>query len=751
MSCPWTVWILTALVCAVPGNAQLPGAEPFTPEMMSDLKTAVARFGPDYAPRSHFLNEDGSARFTNRLALSTSPYLIQHAHNPVNWYPWGDEAFETARRSGRPVFLSVGYSTCHWCHVMEEESFEDIEIARFLNEHYIAIKVDREERPDVDSVYMTAVQAMTGRGGWPMSVWLTADRKPFFGGTYFPARDGDRGRSRGLLSLLQELHGRYERRDATLDGQAEQLTRRIGNLLADARPAVAIDSAAVIKTRVDSAAGSFDRLNGGRNGRPKFPSSFPIRTLLRHYRSTGDLDALRMAVRTLERMAAGGIHDQAGGGFHRYTVDAGWQVPHFEKMLYDNAQLAMAYTEAFQVTGDEAMAEVARRTLAYVQREMTSGDGGFYSATDADSLDGSGERAEGFFFTWTVEEFKAAAGVDALPCMAHFGVTETGNFEGRNILHLTGEGGAGEEIVGRCREKLYAARNLRTPPLRDDKILAAWNGLMISAFARTGFALNEPGLVRSGEQAADFVLEHMTTKDGLLLRSFREGGGIQAAFLDDYAFMIQGLLDLYETTGNVDRLSAAVRLQGILDAGYLDRKGGGYFLTGSDHERLLAREKPSYDGAEPSGNSVAYLNLMRLHALTADDHYRQTGAKLLAAFSAALESGPGRMEWMLHGLDYVLGDPVEIVLVPGRQKDSLKPFIDHLRVTFLPSKVVVLAGDSRQAERLVALVPSAAGKPARKGLGTAYVCRSGVCRLPATDLATFIRQLAPQDKKMPGT
>ncbi|MBD3868775.1 MAG: thioredoxin domain-containing protein [Acidobacteria bacterium] len=747
-----TVSLLVALVCAVPCLAGLPGAEPFSPEMTAGLKAAVARFGPDYKPRSHFLNEDGSPRFTNRLALSTSPYLIQHAHNPVNWYPWGDEAFETARRLGRPVFLSVGYSTCHWCHVMEEESFEDMEIARFLNENYIAIKVDREERPDVDSVYMTAVQAMTGRGGWPMSVWLTADRKPFFGGTYFPARDGDRGRSRGFLSLLQELGGRYRQQDGALEGQAEQLTRRIGDLLAVTRPAVQIEAAAVIRTLVDSAGTGFDRRNGGRNGRPKFPSSFPIRTLLRHHRSTGDPDSLRMAVHTLERMAAGGIHDQVGGGFHRYTVDAAWQVPHFEKMLYDNAQLAMAYTEAYQLTGDENLAGVTRRILSYVQREMTSEGGGFYSATDADSLAADGEMEEGFFFTWTPREFKAAAGPDASPCMAYFGVTEQGNFEGRNILHVEGAAGAvQEEVLQRCREKLYSARAARTPPLLDDKILAAWNGLMISSFARAGFALDDRGLVRSGERAADFVLKNMTTQDGLLLRSYREGGGIQPAFLDDYAFMIQGLLDLYEVTGKVDRLSAAVRLQAFLDGGYQDLEHGGYFLTGSDHERLLAREKPTYDGAEPSGNSVAYLNLLRLHALTTDDGYRESAAKLLAAVSAGLKAGPGRMNWMLHGLDYNLGDPVEIVLVPGKKQDSLKPFVDYLRTTFLPSKVVVMAGDRKRRELLTGLIPSAAGKTARKGKGTAYVCRNGVCRLPATDLETFIRQLAPLDKKMPGT
>ncbi len=716
-------------------------------ELQAKLKAAVERLGPEYVPRTGFLNADGTPRFVNRLVLSTSPYLLQHAHNPVNWYPWGDEAFATAGRLQRPVFLSVGYSTCHWCHVMERESFEDLAIARFLNENYIAIKVDREERPDIDSVYMTAVQAMTGRGGWPMSVWLTPDRKPFFGGTYFPARDGDRGTSRGYLTLLRELRSRYDRDSGELQGLAERLSLRIGSLLADTRPAVEIDSDAVIQALVDSAAASFDRRSGGSNGSPKFPSSFPVRNLLRHHRATRDSDALRMAVQTLERMAAGGIHDQAGGGFHRYTVDAAWQVPHFEKMLYDNAQLAIAYSEAFQATGNEALARVARGTLAYVQREMTSPGGGFYSATDADSLADNGEMEEGYFFTWTPGEFRAAVGEDAGVCMTYFGVTDQGNFEGRNILHVAGGLEEGqEEVVERCRAKLYAARLNRTPPLLDDKILAAWNGLMISGFARGGFALNDDGFIRSGERAADFILENMTTQAGSLLRSYRAGGAGEPAFLEDYAFMIQALLDLYEVTGDVDRLDAAIRLQGIMDGEYLDLKGGGYFLTGTGQERLLAREKPSYDGAEPSGNSVAYLNLLRLHALTTDDRYREVAAKLLAAFSSYLQAGPGRMNWMLHGLDFTRGDPVEIVLVPGRNGAGLEPFLNHLRNTFLPSKVVVLAGNGKDRERLERLVPSVAGKKARNGKATTYICRNGVCRLPATDLATFVGQLKPASR-----
>ncbi len=756
---PGTHGILLAICLVLGGSSAMagqvhPGAEPYPAKLQAEIKAALQRFDDDYEPRTHFLGEDGSARFTNRLVLETSPYLIQHAHNPVNWFPWGDEAFELARKLGRPIFLSIGYSTCHWCHVMERESFEDLEIARYLNENYIAIKVDREERPDVDSVYMTAVQAMTGRGGWPMSTWLTTDRKPFFGGTYFPARDGDRGARKGFLTLLTEMKSRYDEDRGGVEGLADRLSARVATLLGTQAP-VSLESAGVLNALVRSAGSSFDSLNGGRNGRPKFPSSFPIRVLLRDAVARKNAESRRMAVFTLRKMAAGGLFDQVGGGFHRYTVDGAWQVPHFEKMLYDNAQLVVAYVEAFQLTGDTDLADIARRTLEYVQKEMTAPLGGFYSATDADSLSPHGELEEGLFFTWTQAEIRSILKEHAALFETRYGVSEKGNFEGRNILHvsITLEALAekfkiapekASRILKECRAKLYKARLERQAPLLDDKILAAWNGLMISAFAKAGFVLDDPSFIRSAEKAADYIQNHMRSDDGRLFRSARNDQSRQTAFLEDYAFLIQGLLDLYEATGDLSRIQAAIDFQKLQDELFSERSEGGYFLTGGNQERLLAPEKPAYDGAEPSGNSVSYLNLLRLHALTLDDSYRARAENLLKTFSGILRSSPTRLNSMVLGVDFLENDPVEIVLVPGKAgKSGLEPYLDHLRDNFIPSKVVLLAGDRQSGPKSTALGTPLEGKVAIKGKATAYVCRNGTCSLPATDLQLFIRQLTP--------
>ncbi len=751
--------IVTLLCLGMPAGSAgaggtLPGVKPFSADLQAKLDAAVKRMGPGYKPRTAFLNEDGSARFTNRLILETSPYLIQHAHNPVNWYPWGDEAFETARALGRPVFLSIGYSTCHWCHVMEVESFEDMEIARYLNENYIAIKVDREERPDLDSIYMTAVQAMTGRGGWPMSTWLTPDRKPFFGGTYFPARDGDRGSRNGFLTILKEMKTRYDQDPEGVSNIAGRLSGRIAELLGNRAPApVEVDK--VIGKLVASAGSSFDELNGGRRGHPKFPSSFPIRILLRDAAYRSDARSREMAVRTLRKMAEGGLFDQVGGGFHRYTVDGSWQVPHFEKMLYDNAQLVVAYVEAYQLTGEEDLASVARRTLRYVQNEMTAPEGGFYSATDADSIGPHGEREEGYFFTWTPAEIRKVLGDQAPMFEAYYGVTEKGNFEGRNILHVVRplkelavqyelSPDKAEKVLEEDRSKLYRARAERPAPLLDDKILAAWNGLMISGFAKAGFALQEPNFLRSAERSADFVLHKMRAEDGRLYRSSRNGHSRQSAFLEDYAFMIQGLLDLYEATGDLSWFQASVDLQKIQDEHFSGASQGGYFLTGGDQERLLAREQPAYDGAEPSGNSIAYMNLLRLYSFTAEDRYRARADRLLKAFSGLLASAPAALDRMVLGLDFLRSDPVEIVLAPGKGKagtGGLDPFLESLRTRLIPGKVLIQAPAGKIGAKEAALLPPLEGKVPIRGKATAYVCRNGVCSLPATDPAAFVKQL----------
>ncbi len=731
---------------------QLPGATPYGPLLVKALDRRWAARPAGTVPRTRHLRADGSPKYTNRLLLESSPYLLQHAHNPVDFYPWGDEAFEVARRLGRPVLLSVGYSTCHWCHVMEEESFDDEEIAGYLNAHYVAIKVDREERPDVDAVYMAAVQSMTGRGGWPMTVWLTPDRKPFYGATYIPARDGDRGSRVGFLTILARLRSSWDGERGELVATAEETTRAIERQL-QPRSGRGLPSADVVDAAVAALARRFDGAYGGTGRAPKFPSSLPVRLLLRHHRRTKNEDSLRMATLTLERMAAGGMYDQIAGGFHRYSTDREWLVPHFEKMLYDNALLAVAYLEAHQATGRARFASVAREILRYIDRDMTSPEGAFYSATDADSLGPDGRREEGWFFTWTPETLDAVLGAaESRLVKAYYAVTPGGNFEGRTILHTPRPPAeVAREIdlpedrawktLGEAREVLYRARALRPAPLRDEKILAAWNGLTISALAKASLALGDRAYADRAERAAGFVLDRMQ-EGGRLLRSYKDGEARHPAYLEDYAFLVAGLLDLYEATSRLRWLDEAVRLDVVLERHYEDRAGGGFYTTSDDHERLLAREKPGYDGAEPSGNSVHALNLLRLHELTSDDRYRQRAEGTLAAFGRVLGSSPTALSEMLLALEFLAGVPKEIVIVTRGPRADAEPFLARLRGVFLPSRVLVVVSEGAELEAHLRLAPLLEGKVARGGDTTAYVCERSICELPTTDPAVFASQLA---------
>ncbi|MBI2375704.1 MAG: thioredoxin domain-containing protein [Deltaproteobacteria bacterium] len=740
-------------------GATPPGAEPFAGDLIARLERAWSTRPAGYRPRTRYLLENGSPRFTNRLFLESSPYLLQHAHNPVSWYPWGNEAFEAAKRLGRPVLLSIGYSTCHWCHVMEEESFEDEEIARYLNEHYVAIKVDREELPDVDSLYMTAVQLLTGRGGWPMTVVLTPDREPFFAGTYFPARDGDRGARKGFLSILRELQVAYRSQPDQVVATARQVTARLQAAAQPQRPGD-LPGPAAIQRAVAGFAERFDPDHGGFGDAPKFPTPSILELLARYDRRTGDPQARRMVERTLEEMAAGGIYDQLGGGFHRYSTDARWLVPHFEKMLYDNAQLVMVYLEGYQLTGRADFARVARETLDYVRREMTDPTGGFYSATDADSpVPGKDHAEEGWFFTWTAAELRAALGESSARAFgAYHGVTERGNFEGRNILHVPAPieevarslGRGREELAATlraARETLYEVRRGRPPPLRDDKLIAAWNGLMISAFARGALALQEPGYATSAVAAAELILSRMKEGD-TLRRTWKDGRARHAGTLDDYAFVAQGFLDLHEATHDPRWLREAIALHETLSARFWDGVNGGFFFTPDGHEGLLAREKPDYDGAEPSGNSVAILNLLRLEELTTEGHYRSAAERSLRAFSGSLLRGGGGTPRMLCALDYYLDRPVEIVIVspaPGAAAE----LESVLHRTFVPNRIFVRATEGADLELQARLIPLLAEKRVLKGKATAYVCRGRYCELPTAAPEVFARQLARVEPLMP--
>jgi hypothetical protein len=712
-----------------------PGSAPYPPALAERVLAAREALPPGAVPRTR--HRDGDApRFTNRLILETSPYLRQHAHNPVDWRPWGDQAFAEARRTGRPVFLSVGYSTCHWCHVMEEESFEDPEIASVLNSQYVPIKMDREERPDVDAIYMAAVQALHGHGGWPMSVWLDADRRPFFGGTYFPARDGDRGSSRGFLSILKELAAIHAADPGRVARAAESITDAIRASMNGLPGASRVPGTSAIRAAVAVYERIYDPRNGGTTGAPKFPSSMPARLLLRHHRRTGDARSLEMAVHTLERIAAGGIHDQLGGGFHRYSVDESWLVPHFEKMLYDNALLAVAYAEAWQVTRRPDLARVLRGTLDYLLREMTAPGGGFWSATDADS-----EGEEGRFFVWSEEEIRRVLGADADRFIAFHGVTRRGNFEGGNVLFVPRpDEGTWESLAG-ARAALLAARSHRPPPLLDDKVLAAWNGLAISAAAVGGRVLGEARYVEAARRAAAFVLDSMRV-DGRLQRSWRDGRTSGPGFLEDQAFVVQGLLDLHEATFEPRWLAAAVDLARQGELLFADRDAGGWFRTASDHERLVAREKPGHDGAEPGGASVAALNALRLHAFTSDDAWREIAAGALRANGPTLEQHPTALHDMLLAVDFLTDDSPQVVLAWGAGSPPPAPLVDVLRRTFLPNRALAGVVSGGAPDPVEAVAPVTRGKVPVDGLPAAYVCEGGTCELPVTDAAALEARLA---------
>ena len=734
-----------------PSLGPLPGAEPLPPALAARLAQAVEAFGPGYVPRTHHREASGRARFTNRLVLETSPYLLQHAHNPVNWFPWSDEAVAEARRLGRPVFLSIGYSTCHWCHVMEAESFEDLEIATFLNLHYVAVKVDREERPDVDAVYMTAVQKLTGSGGWPMSMWLNPDRQPFFGGTYFPPRDGARGTRHGFLTILGTLATTFHREPERVAKAAEAVVQVVRQEM-QGEPAQAtgqpeVPGREVIATTVEYFGRAFDDVNGGVRRAPKFPSNVPVRLLLRHARRSGDNEALRMATVTLSKMAGGGMYDQLGGGFHRYSTDAVWLVPHFEKMLYDNALLVTAYAEAFQVTGRPELGRVARETCDYVLREMTDGGGGFYSATDADSLDEAGHLEEGAFFVWTAEEIRRVLAEGQVSdatvelFLRHYDVKPEGNWEGHTILNVPVPDEANWALLGEARAHLYQARSRRPPPLRDEKILAAWNGLMISGLAVAGRLLDEPRFVAAAARAATFVLGSLRDEAGALQRSYKDGRARQLGFLDDHAFMAAGLLDLYEATSDPRWLDQALRLARETEALFAD-PAGGWFMTGAGHEALIARERPAYDGAEPSGTSVAMMNAVRLAAYTDDTAWRDIAARAFRAHAAVLAERPMAMTEALLALDFFHGEPRELVVVwpHGATRADAEPLLAVLRRTFLPAAVTAI-GSEAEVARIGAVAPFARDKVALGGKATAYVCRQGRCQLPVTDAEAFAAQL----------
>jgi uncharacterized protein len=719
----------------------------------------------------------GAANQINKLSREKSPYLLQHAHNPVDWLPWGEEAFAKARRENKPIFLSIGYSTCHWCHVMAHESFESAEVAAIMNREFVNIKVDREERPDVDRVYMTFIQATTGGGGWPMSVWLTPALKPFVGGTYFPPED--RYGQPGFSKVLERIAAAWKQDHEKIAEQGTKIIAALAQAESGGGEATQL-GAATLDAAYQQISRSYDAHEGGFGGAPKFPRPVTLNFLARVYarapESASGKHALEMNLFTLRKMAAGGMHDHLGGGFHRYSVDAYWHVPHFEKMLYDQAQLAVAYLEAFQITREPLFAEVARDILDYVRRDMTAKEGGFFSAEDADSvIPGAGpefsgvqraplQKSEGAFYVWSKKELDAALGSSAGIFSYHYGVQPDGNvppaadphgeFTGKNIFielqtvaetakHFKREEAEVREVLAKSRAALLELRAKRPRPHLDDKIITAWNGLMISAYARGAQVLDDPGYLEAATRAATFARTQLyDASRQVLVRNYREGRSEVEGFADDYAFVIQGLLDLYEASFDVSWLQFAIALEETQDRLFFDEERGGYFSGTGKDKSILLRMKEDNDSAEPAASSVAALNLLRLAQFRDEKRWRECAGKTIGAFSPQIGHFPSAMPQMLVALDSSLGKPRQIILAGKREAQETRALLAEVHQHFLPNKTLLLAdgGDGQKylEEKIEVL---RAMKPV-DGKSVAYICENFACQAPVSDAASLGKLLS---------
>lgn len=690
-------------------------------------------------------------KHTNRLAKETSPYLLQHAHNPVDWFPWGEEALKRAREQNKPVLLSIGYSACHWCHVMEKESFENEEIAALMNENFINIKVDREERPDLDQIYMNAVQMLTGRGGWPMTVFLTPEGVPFYGGTYFPPED--RYNMPGFPRILLGINEAYRSRP---DEVTESCVSILGELrrLGQTRESSEVLTFELLDEAERNIARSYDARYGGFGGAPKFPAAMNLEFLLRQNHRTMRSATLEMVEHTCRKMAEGGMYDQLGGGFHRYSTDAHWLAPHFEKMLYDNALLSRLYLHVYQQTKDDFFKRIAEETLDYVVREMTDENGSFYSTQDADS-----EGHEGKFFVWTVDEINEILGQEdgALYC-GYYGVTKAGNFEGKNILHVARsvDDFAAKmnvsiervrQALERGRKELFEVRERRVKPARDEKVLTAWNGLMLASFAEAGVILERKDYTHTAERNAKFVLERLR-RDGLLLRTYKDGQSKLNAYLEDYAFFIDGLVTLYQATGELGWLEEATALADGMIAEFWDDEDGGFFFTGKSHEELIVRSKDYFDNATPSGNSVATEVLLHLAALTANQGYSRKAVTIFRLLRDTLKQYPSAFGRLLGALDFYRSTPKEIAIVGDSDSEETRALLHEVWIRYLPNKIVAQAVEGD--ERTIELVPLLRDRPVIDGRATAYVCENYTCQKPTTSSVELGQQLSDRTRESSG-
>lgn len=681
-------------------------------------------------------------KFTNRLIHETSPYLLQHAHNPVDWYAWNDATLELARREDKPILLSIGYSACHWCHVMAHESFESEPIAKLMNDNFINIKVDREERPDLDTIYMNAVMMMNGHGGWPMTVFLTPDGVPFYGGTYYPPVD--RGGMPGFPRILISIAEAYQAKRKEIAESAESILGELKRM-ETVKPAEGELSYEVADQASNNLLRMLDPVHGGFGRAPKFPPSMTLSFLLRQYARMKDQAALEAVELTLQKMANGGMYDQLGGGFHRYSVDEKWLVPHFEKMLYDNALLTRIYLDAFLVTGNEFYKRIATETLDYVRREMLDSNGGFYSSQDADS-----EGEEGKFFVWLSAEVEALLGEkDAKLFCRYFDVSEEGNFEDNNILHVDVEAESIarlmrvsveelNETLARGKQILFEAREKRIKPFRDEKMLTAWNGLMLRSFAEAARVLNCSDYLEVATNNANFLLRELK-QNGRLLRTHKDGESKLNAYLEDYAYLADGLLALYEATFDLCWFEEAHALVGTMIEQFADEAEGGFFFTSADHEKLIARTKDWYDNATPGGNSVAAHVLLRFALLTGEESYKQKAEQILKMLKPAMMRSPSAFGHLLCALDFYLSSPHEIALVGSPESADTRALADSIFKRYLPNKVVALANpaDGRAAEAIKLLE----NRSPIEAKATAYVCRNFYCEAPVTETSLLDEQL----------
>ncbi|OUR99819.1 hypothetical protein A9Q84_01980 [Halobacteriovorax marinus] len=721
--------LLLCLSCKKQDPLKLPGNITFKSSLEKTLRKSVSDKGEKYIPRTKHLNPDNSPKFINRLILESSPYLNQHAHNPVNWYPWSKEAFEIAKKENKPIFLSIGYSTCHWCHVMEEESFDNIKVATYLNENYIAIKVDREQRPDVDSIYMKVVQAINGSGGWPMSLWLTPDKKPIYARTYIPAFDGDRGTKKGFYSILKDIRKIFVERKSDVEKYGNQITEALQSV--NQKSIIKkINDQSLVKRVLKNSLLSFDPIYGGVNRSPKFPSSFPLSNLIQNYSILKNKSYLNMITKTLDEMAKGGIHDHIDGGFHRYSTDKRWLAPHFEKMLYDNAFLTDIYTKGFLITKKKSYEYIVNSTINFMLEQMYHKEIGFFCAIDADSKNHKNENEEGYFYTWGLKELSS----NFPKAKQYWNIPERGNFEGRTILtlknldHLNLETSTQYDLL---RKNISSFRLNKPFPIVDRKSVVAWNAMVIHSLATSGFHFKNKFWTNKAVEVAELIWNRQFVA-GELYRIFLNSRPQTKAFLEDYAYLIKSYITLFETTSNQLWLDRSIQLVKILNSKFMDQERGGYYISSIDHELILAKDLPTHDGAYPNGNSIMAMNLVKLYDLTLNKEYFENYNKLIERYSVFLEGGPSSLSEMVRAMEAKNLNRKQVVIITSKTPGIL---VETLRQNNFPQISYVIAKENSSSSPLLK------DKRLKKNRETAYVCKNFICNLPTGSVQTLLKQI----------